>query len=299
MMKKIRFVLHTTDETARDAAAKACAHLQKEGLDARVTGDGEDTAQERETLFVCDDPADLKKKTGAGCRAIAYRHAANRAADFSGVAYIFEEIEEIDADSYIKAYQRLSGEPWEILETKRLRLRESTVEDVDAFYEIYQPPEMTRYMEGLFGNPEDEKRYMADYIRNVYALTGFGVWTVIEKETGDIVGRCGYSVRGGFENTEIGFLVGVPWQKKGYATEMIEAVLAYGKEALLLDRVQALVKEGNGVSLRLLYRLGFEAVETLEVEEDIYGGIYPGEGNGRRVRAHAQKGRYVRMLKTF
>ena len=57
---------------------------------------------------------------------------------------------------------------------------------------------------------------------------------------------------------ELGFMLGVAWQHKGYAFEMCQAVLTYAKEQLEMDAVQALVMEGNVPSERLCARLGFE-----------------------------------------
>ena len=129
-------------------------------------------------------------------------------------------------------------------------------------------------MEGLFQDPQDERRYTEDYIRNVYGLLGFGVWTVVEKASGEIIGRAGFSIRNGFEEVELGFLIGEPWQRKGYAKEVCQAILQYGKEVLGFSMVMALVKKENTVSIHLLQELGFVVTEEVEIEENIYGNRY-------------------------
>lgn len=301
MLREVVFLLgENAYVKERLACGEACAMLRARDFAAEVhkAADVSDAVlQGRDGLLVLtDDPKRLKTLREAAVPVIAYRHEGCAEASFSGAPYIFEEPQEIDADSYVKAYQRVAGEPWEILKTNRLLLRETTVEDLDCLYEIYKDPEMTLYMEGLFADPADEKRYMEDYIRNVYQLLGFGVWTVIEQKTGDIIGRAGFSVRAGFDRPEIGFLIGKNWQGKGYAKEAVEACLIYGRDILGFAEVQALVKEGNAVSVHLLESLGFQTRETVEIEEDIYGGVYPGEGDSRTAIGSARRGRYLEMF---
>lgn len=301
MLRQVIFIIDSNRQQTEDHCRAALMHLAKDGIGGSILPVKDVSVQtlpRKEALMITDDPGMLQRLLSASCAAIALRDAHNRASSFDGAAYIFEDPQDIDTDSYIKAYQRLAHIPWDILTTKRLRIRETTVDDVDAFYRIYRDPAMTRYMEGLFEDPADEKRYMEDYIKNVYALLGFGIWTVIENKTGDIVGRCGFSVRGGFDLVEIGFLIGTPWQGRGYATEAVSAVLSYGKEKLQLDAVQALVREGNDVSAHLLEKAGFRTMRTIDVEEDIYGGVYPGLGKGRLVLSPARCGRYLEMVKT-
>ena len=197
-------------------------------------------------------------------------------------------------DSFIKAYQRYAGEPWEVIRTKRLIIRETTIDDVDEFYRLYKDPEMTRYMEGLFDNPEDEKRYQKDYIEKVYGLMGFGVWTLVRADDNTVIGRAGYSVRNGFDEIELGFLIGKEYQQQGYAYEACRAILDYGRDVLLLENVQALVKKENTVSIHLCERLGFTKEGEVKVEENIYGHEY--SGTDRISISNAKYGTYLRFF---
>ena len=150
-------------------------------------------------------------------------------------------------------------------------------------------------MEGLFDNPEDEKRYQKDYIEKVYGLMGFGIWTVIRKGDGRIIGRAGFSIRNGFDDIELGFLIGKDYQRQGYAYEVCSAILEYGKDTLLFDKVQTLVKAENQVSIHLCEKLGFKTTDTVNVEENIYGKEYKTDKNVPVSQSHF--GKYVRMVK--
>ena len=61
-------------------------------------------------------------------------------------------------------------------------------------------------------------------------------------------------------------MIGVPYQRKGYATEVCTAILDYAREELSLPFVNCLIEEGNLVSEHVAGRLGFAYEETLLVD---------------------------------
>ena len=247
------------------------------------------------TLIATDLAEEGKELLNKGYYVVGIQFEGQDDMSFPEARYIFGDLTEVDMDSFVKAYQRYAGEPWEVMRTDRLIIRETTLEDVDEFYRIYADPEMTRYMEGLFEDPEDEKRYQKDYIEKVYGLMGFGVWTLIRAEDGRIIGRAGYSVRNGCDNVELGFLVGTQFQRQGYALEACRAILDYGRDVLQLESVQTLVKSENVASIRMCEKLGFEILDEVNVEENIYGNQYRG---GKRIEmGQTRYGKYVRMIK--
>lgn len=210
-----------------------------------------------EMLVLTDDSFCFQQLRNKGYFVIAIYHEKNSEQFFSGARYAVEDIFSLEYRSYEEAFCRLAGLPWSILKTERLWVRESTVSDVEDFYRIYQAPSITYYMENLFPEKEAEIAYMKSYIEQIYGFYGFGLWTVILKESGEIIGRAGLSVREGYEIPELGFVIDVPHQKKGYAYEVCEAILQYAREELAFEAVQALVDEKNESSLQLLQKLGF------------------------------------------
>ena len=183
-----------------------------------------------------------------------------------GIPYVMECPAELEIQYLERVYRRFWNIPWDIAETERCLIRESTVQDVDSFYKIYRNPEIVRYTEGLYPDREQECAYIREYIEKVYRYYEFGVWTVVWKETGEVIGRAGYSVREGYDLPELGFVIGIPWQGQGVAFEVSSAILQYGEEELDFGRVQALVRPGNAASLALCKKLGFTVKKTV-VEE--------------------------------
>ena len=209
------------------------------------------------TLFVTDCPEIAEHFAKNNMPVLGILIPQNENAPFAGVRYLSEGWDDITPIYLERVYRRYRGLPWQILETERCILRETTEADVDAFYRIYAEPSVTAFMENLFPDREEELRYMADYREKVYALYGFGIWSIILKETGEIIGRAGLDMRRGFAEPELGFVIGVPWQRQGLAEEVCRAILHYGEEELGFTKMQALTEQENWASLALLKKLGF------------------------------------------
>lgn len=230
----------------------------------------EKKAEKEELLIVSDSPKAVGRLKEEGFYVIALYHEENKGQSFPGVQYAVENVGELTYQSYEEVYRRLKGLPWDILETNRLRVRESTVEDVEEFYRIYRAPSITYYMEDLFQNHEEERAYMEEYIRQMYGFYGFGLWTVLLKGQEKIIGRAGLSIREGYDLPELGFVIDADYQKQGYGYEICGAILAYAKEELGFEKVQALVKEKNSASRQLLKKLGFHEEKEVTEKEQKY-----------------------------
>ncbi len=228
------------------------------------------TEETQGILHLTDDERKARELKETGEAVLVCLHPGNREQDFSGFLFAVEDPEELEPEYIERVYRRLKGLPWNILWTKRCLIRETVPDDVDAFYQIYSHPSITEYMEGLYPDVEEEKQYVREYMEKVYTFFGFGVWTVVEQATGAVIGRAGLSYREGFEEPELGFIIGVPWQRRGYAEEVCRAVLAYGWSALEFQRIQALVEVENTPSLRLCEKLGFRRDARLTLGDREY-----------------------------
>lgn len=239
--------------------------LQDDGI--RIGGKNYKKAK---VLFVTDEEKRLRELQEMGAYVIVCLHEENKAENLSSAVYAITDMAELEYDSFVKAYQRLAGEPWRIMETKRCMIRETTVGDVDSLYRIYSEPSITRYMEGLYEEREKEREYAREYIRRIYGFYGYGLWSIVRKENGEVIGRAGLSWRAGFELPELGFVIAVPYQRQGYAYEVCSAILTYARDELQFDSLQALVKEENAASVCLCRKLGFEREDCVEDKEEVY-----------------------------
>ncbi len=213
-----------------------------------------------------------------------YPYAIERMAEQVGDGTIISE--EFDTNYLDHILCRMKGIPCEILDTQRCHVREITVSDVDALYEIYKAPEITEFMEDLYEKKEDEIAYTQDYIKYQYGFYDYGMWIVeslettpdnadLTKDNGTrrIIGRAGFDMREGYDVPELGFMIRKEDQHQGYATEICEALLAYGKEQLGFLKVGAFTDSRNTASIRLLEKLGFryqrtESVKTVKCDSE-------------------------------
>lgn len=237
--------------------------VQEQGVMCEALLAEEEYREEAETLYITDSAMVVKRLMGQSLPVLAYLHEENRGEDFSRAKYACEEPQELEVLYLERVYRRFAGLPWDILETERCILRESIEEDVEAFYNIYAEPSITKYMENLYESKVSERAYIREYIEKVYAYYEFGIWTVILKETGEIIGRAGLSVREGHEFPELGYVIGVPWQGRGLAKEICRGILQYAWEEFGFHKVQALIQSENEVSISLIRALNFEKQEEI------------------------------------
>lgn len=223
-----------------------------------VAANEREKQEKRGILFLSDNPDICGLAVLGGCSCIACLTEENKDKEFTGVRYAVESLANIDGRFMERVCRRYAGLPWEILQTKRCVVREMTTADVPSFYEIYKEPSITAYMEGLFSEEEQETEYVKNYIKNVYEFFEYGLWTIVEKKSGKIIGRAGISWREETGETELGYVIAVPFQRQGYAYEVCSAILQYAKEELEIEQVAAYVKEENVASNRLCHKLGFQ-----------------------------------------
>ena len=190
--------------------------------------------------------------------------------------YLFESFEDITLDYFNMIYCRFHGLPLEILETERLRVREMTLADIDRLYEIYSEPSITEYMEGLYPDKQDELEFARSYIENMYGFYGYGLWLVLEKASGRIVGRAGLGNReiDGEIHLELGYVIAKEYQGRGYATEVSLAILDYARTELAATKVISLIKPGNEPSVRTARKLGFTQVGEVTLNESLEKYLY-------------------------
>ncbi len=244
---------------------QVCRMLEQSDQEERVVDDRDKMQKNKEAVLWLTDCADVAERLSKSKLAVmAWLHEGNRNCFFANIRYAIEDPAEAEVRFYDNIYRRFAGIPWEIAETERCIIRETTVEDVDEFIRIYREPEITRYTDPFCGEPDSERQYVKEYIEKIYEFFGYGVWTVLCKETGEVIGRVGFEQpvesdeRGGSDMPVLGYMIALPWQGKGIAKEVCEAVLSFARQELGFSAVQVTIDADNTASLKLAEKLGFE-----------------------------------------
>lgn len=143
-----------------------------------------------------------------------------------------------------------------ILETQRLLLREMTQADYPALAEILQDRVAMFAYEHAFS--DEETQTWQDRMRERYAKDGFGLWAVVCKETGEMIGQCGLTWQNydGERVLEIGYLFQRKHWKKGYAIEAARACKHYAFETLHVNEVFSIIRDNNVASMNVAIRNG-------------------------------------------
>lgn len=227
-------------------------------------------AQLSKCIMVCDceEGAAIARSYGMGY--LVYLKDYRAGGCYTDSLCIIEGFDEIDYDFLNKMYQRSRHIPWTILETERCIVREITIEDIDSVYHIYDNPIITQYVEGLYEDRNEEREFTEAYIENMYGFYGYGMWVVVEKETKEIIGRAGLGNRDGYKELELGYVIDVDHQNRGYASEVCSAIMKYAKEKLGCSDMNAFIRKENIPSIRLAERLGFRWEEEVYLDNIVH-----------------------------
>jgi RimJ/RimL family protein N-acetyltransferase len=146
-----------------------------------------------------------------------------------------------------------------ILETERLILREIDERDDAFMLDLLNQPSFIKYIgDRNVRDLEQSREFIESRYRKSYRDNGFGLYAVELKETGEVIGICGFVRRDSLPDTDIGFAFLPAFERKGYAFESARAVMEYGRTVLGLKRVLAITTQDNESSGRLLEKLGFK-----------------------------------------
>lgn len=148
------------------------------------------------------------------------------------------------------------------IETPRLRLRPHTPEDLEACAAMWGDPVVTRF---IGGRPFTREEVWARILRYVghWRWMNYGFWAVEEKDTGRFVGEAGFAefhrqIQPSLKDIpEIGWAFTPPVHGKGYATETVRAVVAWGDERFGNQRTACIIDPTNTASIRVAEKCGY------------------------------------------
>lgn len=139
------------------------------------------------------------------------------------------------------------------LETERFLLRKLSLDDTDDMFEYANKSEVTEF---LTWSPHPDKAFTFDYLaylQNRYKSGDFFDWAIVYKESGKMIGTCGFT-RFFFQHNgaEIGYVVNPEYHGQGIATEVVGRVIRYGFENLALERIEGKFMIENEASRRVM-----------------------------------------------
>jgi len=156
-----------------------------------------------------------------------------------------------------------------VIETDRLILREMAEKDFDVMYAVLADSDIMEHYPYTF----DENRVRGWIRKNIerYKVFGFGLWAVVLKETGDVIGDCGLTMQiiNGEIKPEIGYHIRKDYQRKGYASEAARAVRDWAFMNTPFNIIYSYMKYTHIPSVRTAMAYGCHLIE--EFKDDTNG----------------------------
>ena len=142
------------------------------------------------------------------------------------------------------------------IETPRLQLREMTPADRPALRRILQDSGVMYAYNGPFSDEEVDEWLERQLAR--YRQYGYGLWAVVLKATGEMIGQCGLTLQhwNGREMLETGYLFQRSHWHQGYATEAARACMDYAFGTLNSPLVCSIIRDNNLPSQQVALRNG-------------------------------------------
>jgi RimJ/RimL family protein N-acetyltransferase len=145
------------------------------------------------------------------------------------------------------------------LESKRLRLRPITIDDMDLLVDLDSDPEVMRFITD--GKPSTKAHYekaIPALINYMKSNPGLGLWIAYLKDTNAFIGW--YILKHLPDNgeVEVGFRIKKEFWGNGYSTEAGKTLLQHGFETLGLKKIAAIVRPDNFVSQAVIKKIGLQ-----------------------------------------
>jgi len=160
-----------------------------------------------------------------------------------------------------------------VLETERLRLRGHRVDDYATLAAMWSDPNVIRFIGGTPFTAQESWMRLLRY-PGMWCLLGYGFWAIEEKASGRMIGDIGYmDVKRAIEPPldgmpELGWALAPDVHGRGYASEALAAVLAWGKCRFGAHRAACIIDEDNVASVRVAQKAGFRFSHEVTLHDD-------------------------------
>jgi RimJ/RimL family protein N-acetyltransferase len=173
------------------------------------------------------------------------------------------------------------------LETERLILRPPEARDFEPWAAFAGDEEAARYLGGA--QPRAAAWRGMATMTGAWVLRGFSMFSVIEKASGDWVGRLGPWQPDGWPGTEVGWGIAREHWGKGYATEGAIAAIDWAFANFDWTEVIHTIDPANVNSQALARRLGSTVLRQAEMPAPFVGQVLDVWGQSRAQWAQNRK----------
>ncbi|MDJ0684107.1 MAG: GNAT family N-acetyltransferase [Alphaproteobacteria bacterium] len=159
-----------------------------------------------------------------------------------------------------------------VLSTERLSMRPPGSGDFALYCDFFADSEASHFYGGPKPPVEAWKRLAVDV--GHWAMKGFGVWILVDQQSGAALGACGLYHPDGWPRAELTWWLLPSGRGRGHATEASRAAIGYGYETLGWDRVETHFKDENSAAAALVARLGGVAFARERFPDGVERSVY-------------------------
>lgn len=149
------------------------------------------------------------------------------------------------------------------IETERLILRPRSILDLDACISMDRDPEVTRFIQGPWNEPEQHESFLRDRILRSFG-PGLGYWSIFLKEQPNQF--LGWILLIPYDGVgpeiEIGWRLVRKFWGHGYATEAARGVAGHAFEGVSVERIIAVIDPRNLGSIQVAEKIGMRPVSS-------------------------------------
>jgi ribosomal-protein-alanine N-acetyltransferase len=136
--------------------------------------------------------------------------------------------------------------------------------DALAYFDVGREPEVARYTSWApHASPEESRAVVGRWVEGFHQGR-VTPWAVVHTGEARLIGTCGFLTWVPQQGrAEIAYALHRGYWNRGYATEAVRAVLAFGFATMDLVRIQATCKVANPASARVMEKAGMVYEGTL------------------------------------
>jgi len=142
------------------------------------------------------------------------------------------------------------------LQTKRLNLRQFTLDDLTIMYQLGTDPDIIKYVDTPCKDVEEAKQRLEQGPLADYKKHGYGRFAVELKQSGKVIGFCGIKYLPEINLPELGYRYLKEYWGMGIGTEAAKACVEFAREDLRIEKLVALIDPENTASIRVAEKLG-------------------------------------------
>lgn len=154
---------------------------------------------------------------------------------------------------------KLQFQPFPVITTQRLVLRDARLTDAAALYRLRSNPEVMKYLDRPLAKSVGEAEAFIQRIIDAAAKNEGITWAMTSTGTDGLIGTIGFwKIDQEHYRGEIGYLMDPAFQGRGLMQEAMVEVISYGFDTMKLHSIEANVNPANVASIRLLERMRFD-----------------------------------------